>query len=111
MEPAVKHDTDFAVLTGNNVETKFIKAGGIIFREGDNAHVGSFRIGANLAAGIDGVSETDGLDVSSMAAGPNFPHGLMVAQDGRNVFPPENQNFKLVPWEHVAKALGIDVER
>jgi CRP-like cAMP-binding protein len=38
MEPAVKHDTDFAVLTGNNVETKFIKAGGIIFREGDNAH-------------------------------------------------------------------------
>ena len=38
MEPAVKHDTDFAVLTGNNVETKFMKAGGIIFREGDNAH-------------------------------------------------------------------------
>ena len=34
----MKHDTDFAVLTGNNVETKFIKAGGIIFREGDNAH-------------------------------------------------------------------------
>lgn len=80
-------------------------------REGDNAYVGSFRIGANLAAGIDGVSETDGLDVSSMAAGPNFPHGLMVAQDGRNVFPPEHQNFKLVPWEHVAKALGIDVGR
>jgi CRP/FNR family transcriptional regulator, cyclic AMP receptor protein len=38
MEPIVKHDTDFAVLTGNNVETKFIKAGGIIFREGDEAH-------------------------------------------------------------------------
>lgn len=34
----MKHDTDFAVLTGNNVETKFIKAGGIIFREGDDAH-------------------------------------------------------------------------
>lgn len=34
----MKHDSDFAVLTGNDVETKFIKAGGIIFREGDNAH-------------------------------------------------------------------------
>ncbi|PQM28854.1 3-phytase [Sphingopyxis lindanitolerans] len=78
-------------------------------REGDNAYVGSFRIGADMAAGIDGVSETDGLDVSSLAAGPNFPHGLMVAQDGRNVSPPENQNFKLVPWERVAKALGLDL--
>ena len=34
----MKHDTSFAVLTGNNIETKFIKAGGIIFREGDEAH-------------------------------------------------------------------------
>lgn len=78
-------------------------------REGDNAYVGSFRIGADMAAGIDGVSETDGLDVTSLAAGPAFPHGLMVAQDGRNVSPPEHQNFKLVPWERVAKALGLDV--
>ena len=38
MEPTVKHDTDFAVLTGNNVETRFFKAGDIIFREGDEAH-------------------------------------------------------------------------
>ena len=78
-------------------------------REGDNAYVGSFRIGADMAAGIDGVSETDGLDVTSLSAGPAFPHGLMVAQDGRNVSPPEHQNFKLVPWERVAKALGLDV--
>ena len=76
-------------------------------RGGDNAYVGSFRIGADVAAGIDGVSETDGLDVSSRAAGPAFPNGLLVAQDGRNVSPPENQNFKLVPWERVAKALGL----
>lgn len=77
-------------------------------REGNNDYVGSFRIGADMAAGIDGVSETDGLDVTSMAAGPAFPNGLMVAQDGRNVSPPEHQNFKLVPWERIAKALGID---
>ncbi len=77
-------------------------------REGDNAYVGSFRIGADMAAGIDGVSETDGLDVTSRAAGPQFPRGLMVAQDGRNVSPPENQNFKLVSWERIAKALGLE---
>jgi CRP-like cAMP-binding protein len=34
----MKHDLSFAVLTGNNIETRFIKAGGIIFREGDEAH-------------------------------------------------------------------------
>ena len=76
-------------------------------REGDNAYVGSFRIGADVAAGIDGVSETDGLDVTSLAAGPGFPDGLMVAQDGRNVSPPENQNFKLVSWTRIAEALGL----
>lgn len=80
----------------------------IFRREGDNAYVGSFRIGADMAAGIDGVSETDGLDVTSMAAGPAFPEGLMVAQDGRNVSPPENQNFKLVSWTRIAEALGLE---
>jgi CRP/FNR family cyclic AMP-dependent transcriptional regulator len=33
----MKHDTSFAVLTGNNIETTFIKAGGVIFRAGDEA--------------------------------------------------------------------------
>lgn len=77
-------------------------------REGDNAYVGSFVVGANAAAGIDGISETDGLDVTSAPAGAGFAHGLMVAQDGRNVSPPENQNFKLVPWERIADALKIE---
>jgi 3-phytase len=77
-------------------------------REGNNAYVGSFAIGANAALGIDGVSETDGLDVTGLNAGPGFEGGLMVAQDGRNVSPPENQNFKLVPWKAVAEALKLD---
>jgi CRP/FNR family cyclic AMP-dependent transcriptional regulator len=32
------HDAGFEVLTGNNVDTQFFKAGSIIFREGDEAH-------------------------------------------------------------------------
>ena len=31
-------DTSFALLTGNNVETRLVKAGDLIFREGDEAH-------------------------------------------------------------------------
>ena len=34
----MKHDTGFGVLTGNNIETRFIAAGSTIFREGDDAH-------------------------------------------------------------------------
>lgn len=76
-------------------------------REGDNAYVGSFAIGADGAKGIDGVSETDGLDVTSLAAGGDYPDGLLAVQDGRNVSPPEHQNFKLVSWRAVAEALGL----
>ncbi len=36
-EPPMKHDTSFAVLTGNDVQTRRVKAGGIIFRQGDDA--------------------------------------------------------------------------
>jgi 3-phytase len=114
--PALKDDMEgmglYAMADGKGylvVSSQGNDSYAVFRREGDNAYVGSFRIGADMAAGIDGVSETDGLDVSSLAAGPNFPHGLMVAQDGRNVSPPENQNFKLVPWERVAKALGLDL--
>ena len=64
---------------------------------------------ADPARGIDGISETDGLDVSSADLGPGLEHGAMVAQDGRNVLPVENQNYKIVPWKAIADALGLEV--
>lgn len=76
-------------------------------REGSNEHVGTFHVIANDRLGIDGVSETDGLEVTSTSLGAAFPHGLFVAQDGRNITPNEPQNFKLVPWERIAEALGL----
>jgi 3-phytase len=76
-------------------------------REGDNAFIGHFSIVANDELGIDGASETDGLDVTSTPLGKAFPQGLVVVQDGRNITPTETQNFKLVPWERVAAALGL----
>jgi len=76
-------------------------------REGDNAFVGLFHIVADPERGIDGVSETDGLDVVSGPLGARFPDGLLVAQDGRNLSPRERQNYKFVSWRDIAGALGI----
>ena len=56
-------------------------------RAGDNEWLGRFRVIADETAGIDGVSETDGIDVTSANLGPAYPHGLFVAQDGRNITP------------------------
>ena len=78
-------------------------------REGEHAYVGSFAVVADGARGIDGISETDGLDVSSRNLGPGYAHGAMVAQDGRNVLPVENQNYKIVSWEAIARALGLEM--
>jgi 3-phytase len=78
-------------------------------REGDQAYLGSFSVIADAAKGIDGISETDGLEVSSANLGPDLENGAMVAQDGRNVLPVENQNFKVVPWKAIADALKLEV--
>ena len=77
-------------------------------RQGGHAYRGSFSVIADPARGIDGISETDGLDVNSGNLGPGFEHGAMVAQDGRNVMPMENQNYKYVAWDEIAKALGLE---
>jgi 3-phytase len=63
-----------------------------------------FRIAADIAAGIDGASETDGLAVSSRPIA-GYPSGLLVVQDGRNRAPVEAQNFKLVDWRKIAALL------
>lgn len=64
----------------------------------------AFRIGADLASGHDGVSETDGLAVTHRAL-PGFPRGLLVVQDGHNRLPDAPQNFKLVDWRRVEALL------
>jgi 3-phytase len=76
-----------------------------------NKYLGSFAVIADAAKGIDGISETDGLDVSSGNLGPGFEHGALVAQDGRNIMPPDTQNFKMVPWADIATALGLELRK
>jgi len=79
----------------------------VLERTGDNRYLGSFAIVANPELGVDGASETDGLDVSSANLGPGFEAGAVVVQDGRNVLPGQTQNFKYLPWSAVAAALGL----
>ncbi|WHS63212.1 phytase [Pseudomonas sp. G2-4] len=68
---------------------------------------GAFRVGLNAAAGIDGASETDGLEVTSVNLGGPWNQGMLVVQDGRKRMPEQTQNFKFVPWAEVAKALRL----
>ena len=59
---------------------------------------------------IDGVTTTDGIEVTNAALSSIFPSGMFVAQD--NSDESGRQNFKLVPWERIATAadplLAID---
>ena len=78
-------------------------------REGSQEYLGSFAVVADPQRGIDGISETDGLEITSRNLGPGFEHGAMIAQDGRNVMPVENQNYKYVSWSDIAKALKLEI--
>jgi 3-phytase len=69
-------------------------------REAQHLHLGTFQIGNGI---VDGVQETDGIDVTSANLGAGLEKGLFVAQDGDN--PGSNQNFKLVPWSRIEEAL------
>ncbi|MBD1388871.1 phytase [Neiella sp. HB171785] len=68
-------------------------------------YVGRFRVGLNAEKGIDGSSETDGLDVLTMPLNTDFPNGVLVVQDGRNLMPDQPQNFKFVSWANVLDRL------
>lgn len=68
---------------------------------------GAFRVGLNAAAGIDGSSETDGLEVTAINLGGPWSQGMLVVQDGRKRMPEQAQNFKFVPWAEVTRALKL----
>ncbi|NVD97831.1 phytase [Massilia sp. BJB1822] len=90
----------------------------IVSSQGDNSYVvldaaaphavrGRFRIGMNVAAGVDGASETDGLDVTSANLGGPYTKGMLVVQDGYKRLPDGPQNFKYVAWDDIARALNL----
>jgi 3-phytase len=73
-----------------------------VYRLKDGRYHGRFRIGDGT---MDGVQETDGLELVVGDFGAAYPSGLFVTQDGDNS--PETQNFKYTAWADVAKALRL----
>lgn len=71
-------------------------------RQGDNKYLGSFRI---VDGTLDGVEETDGIDVTSVNLGPDYPKGLFVVQDGYNYEGKKliSQNYKFISWTEIEK--------
>ena len=91
----------------------------VVSSQGDNSYVlykisddkepslsfaGKFNVIANLDKGIDGVGETDGLTVTATAL-PGYPEGMLIVQDGYNRMPLQPQNFKVIDWREVKKAI------
>jgi len=87
----------------------------IVSSQGDNAYavyklpeesyVGRFRISDGV---IDGVHETDGIELMLGDFGPNFLGGLFVVQDGDNM--PDTQNFKFVNWNDIIAAMNLKTQ-
>ncbi len=64
--------------------------------------MGSFRI---VSDAIDGVTDTDGIEVTSINFNHGMDEGFFIAQDGQN--DNENQNFKVVDWKKIKNALNL----
>jgi 3-phytase len=73
-----------------------------VYRLEDESYVGRFRI---IDGAIGGSEETDGIEMMLGDFGPTYPGGLFIAQDGFNGT--KAQNFKLVAWDDIAKALKL----
>ncbi len=68
--------------------------------------VGTFAIIEN--GEIDGASDTDGIELVTGYISDDYPNGIFIAQDWYNIdeqYQVENQNFKLVSWADIVKAL------
>jgi 3-phytase len=73
-----------------------------VYRLEDESYVGRFRV---VDGAIGGSEETDGIELMLGDFGPAYPGGLFIAQDGHNGA--KAQNFKLVGWDDIAKALQL----
>jgi 3-phytase len=72
-----------------------------VFEMGENdKYLFSFVIDDDI---IDGVIETDGLEVVNFPLNEQFPKGMLVVQDGYNFSNDtlQNQNFKYISWEKI----------
>lgn len=91
----------------------------VVSSQGNNTYVvydslppftyrGAISVGLDAEKNIDGTSETDGLEVTSVNLGGVFGEGMLVVQDGHKVMPEAPQNFKYIAWEKIRMALNLE---
>lgn len=64
--------------------------------------VGLVEIGAGA---VDGVTETDGLDVTALPVGPDYPEGMLVMMDDQNEL--FTTSYKMISFADIRAALGL----
>lgn len=109
--PAIEYDVEgLAIFSGESGQGFLVASSQgnfsyAIFDRMENHYIGSFIIAASN--GIDGVEETDGLDILSKPLGTKFPDGILVVQDGFNFSDSVQigQNFKYVQMTDVLRLL------
>ncbi len=77
----------------------------------DNTFIRAFAV-VDDTRGIDGVQETDSIDVTNMSLGEGFLFGAFIVQDGMDTTadPDDTEtNFKWLRWEDIAVGLGDQV--
>ena len=79
-----------------------------VYDRADNSWKGEFAIVDCAQYGTDKVTAIDGVDVTNANLGASFPDGLLATQDDQN--PGANQDYKYVPWQSIASALGLIVD-
>ncbi|MFQ6026018.1 MAG: phytase, partial [Dehalococcoidia bacterium] len=73
-------------------------------RQNENAYRATFEIVDGN--GLDGVTESQGIDVTNFPLGSAFPMGVFVAMDDRN--DDGHENFKLVDWDDLDRFFELD---
>jgi 3-phytase len=106
--PSIEYDIEgLSIFYGNQEHEGFLLASiqgsfsYAVFDLQDNHYLGSFVV--NEQNGIDGVEETDGLDISAKDFGGHFSEGILVVQDGFNYTGTTmiGQNFKFIPLRNI----------
>lgn len=71
-------------------------------RQEPHTYLGSFTVTEGV---VDGLQETDGIEVTYLPLSARFPHGCLIAQDGDNRDGKEimRQNFKFISWPDIAR--------
>ncbi|MBN2744825.1 MAG: phytase [Marinilabiliaceae bacterium] len=107
--PAIRYDIEGLALFNHAAHTYLVASiqGNFSYAvfnvTGQPRYVGSFVVKPGC---IDGIEETDGLDITTRSCGGKYKQGMFVAQDGfnTNATKAESQNFKMVP---VSKILPL----